>query len=144
MSIAENKAAARRYVEAHSAVPRTFDVLDEVADPDVTWKSPGWPEIHGLENLKKHLGSMYRSAADFETTVDAMVGEGDEVVVRWTASLTTSGPLPLPIDIAVPAGKTVTWSGVSIFRLRGGKVVEERVLMDWLAVLRQLGALPAL
>jgi predicted ester cyclase len=37
----------------------------------------------------------------------------------------------------------VTWSGITIYRLRDGKVIEERGEEDALALLRQVGALPA-
>jgi predicted ester cyclase len=38
-----------------------------------------------------------------------------------------------------PTGKQVTVSGLSLFRLSGGKIVEERANWDTLGMLAQLG-----
>jgi predicted ester cyclase len=39
-------------------------------------------------------------------------------------------------------GKSVTWGATVIFRFEGGRIAEEWVNRDELAVLRQIGAVP--
>ena len=42
-----------------------------------------------------------------------------------------------------PSGKRATWSGTSIFRLAGGKIVELWVESDSMSMMQQLGVIPA-
>ena len=46
--------------------------------------------------------------------------------------------------MGIPAtGKRVTFSGITINRVSGGKVVEDRTNFDQLGLMQQLGAIPA-
>jgi predicted ester cyclase len=42
-----------------------------------------------------------------------------------------------------PTGKPVTWTGITIYRLADGKIVEEKGKEDSLGLMQQLGAIPA-
>jgi predicted ester cyclase len=42
-----------------------------------------------------------------------------------------------------PTGKSLAWTGITIYRLAGGKVAEERGEEDALGLMRQLGVIPA-
>ena len=42
-----------------------------------------------------------------------------------------------------PTGKPVTGSGVGIFRIADGRIVEDFVQEDTLGLMQQLGAIPA-
>jgi steroid delta-isomerase-like uncharacterized protein len=67
-----------------------------------------------------------------------MIAEGEKVVARWTCRGTHRGHFP-----GLPAtGKTVQWSGMTIYRIVDGKVVEEKGEENVLGLLRQLGVLP--
>ena len=61
-------------------------------------------------------------------------------VLRWTFSGT---PVREFLGI-VPSGKQVTVTGINVYRIAGGKVVED--LVNWGASgwMRQVGALPQL
>lgn len=68
----------------------------------------------------------------------AVIGEGEYVAARWKGQATQTGTLG-----AIPAtGKPVTWMGMSMFRVVGGKVVEEIGEEDALSMLEQIGAIP--
>jgi steroid delta-isomerase-like uncharacterized protein len=78
-----------------------------------------------------------RAFPDLEWRVDLVLGDGDLVAARWTASGTHTGAWG---DVA-PTGKHVTFSGVNIFRFGdGGKVVEIWNHRDDLGLKEQLGA----
>ena len=67
-----------------------------------------------------------------------MIAKGDKVVVRWTLHGTHTGEFwGVP-----PTHKVITYSGINIWRLRDGKIVEEWGSMDMLSVLQQLGLVP--
>lgn len=65
---------------------------------------------------------------------------GDKVIERTTAGGTHKGEFN-----GIPAtGKRVEWTEIHIYQLANGKVVELWSEIDFLAILMQLGAIPAL
>jgi len=60
------------------------------------------------------------------------------VVLRWTAQDRHTGEL-LGIP---PTGKQVTFTGITIYHLAAGKIVEERGEEDALSFMQQLGVVP--
>src|SRR6266511_1427028 len=78
-----------------------------------------------------------RAFPDLEWRVDLVLGDGDLVAARWTASGTHSGAWG---DVA-PTGKHVTVSGGKSFRVGdSGKVVEIGKHRDDLGLREQIGA----
>ena len=58
--------------------------------------------------------------SQFHVTTEGLIAEGDQVVERFSFRGTNTGSL-----MHAPAtGKTVTFSGVSVFRIAHGKIVE--------------------
>ena len=63
------------------------------------------------------------------------IAEGDKVVARLTARGTHQGLFRgIP-----PTGRVVTWTGIRIFRIAEGKIVEHWANWDDLSLLKQLG-----
>jgi len=77
---------------------------------------------------------------DLKLTVDDTVSERDKLVVAWTMTGTHKGEF-----LGVPAtNKKVTFSGITINQIAGGKFIESTVIWDGLGVLKQFGIpLPA-
>jgi predicted ester cyclase len=65
-----------------------------------------------------------------------VIGEGNYVVGRWTATGTHSGPWG-SVD---PSGRRATFSAVNIYRFENGKVVEIWNHRDDLGLAEQIGA----
>jgi steroid delta-isomerase-like uncharacterized protein len=83
------------------------------------------------------IAAEFRAAfPDLRMTVDLIVAEDDLVAARWTTSGTHTGPWA---DVA-PTGAQVTFSGMNVFRVREGKVVELWNHRDDLGVMEQVGA----
>lgn len=77
-----------------------------------------------------------RAFPDLRWRIDLLMGEGDLVAARWTASGTHMGPWA---SIA-PTGRRAEFSGVNIFRFgSAGKVVEIWNHRDDLGLSEQLG-----
>lgn len=76
---------------------------------------------------------------DWSVTIDDIVAEGDRVVVRniWRGT-----HLGVWRGIA-PAGRIVTYTGMVMWRLADGKIVERWASIDRLSILHQLGAIAA-
>lgn len=138
--ITKNIITARRYVEGDPKEGRDNVVVwDEICAPDIVMKGgAGYGEIYGLENLKKVVGALH-NAATRVITIEETIAEGDKVAVRYTVTVTAKVSQTLPGGISVPAGKTFSMSGISIIRLRYGKVIEEDAWADWQSVVQQLG-----
>ena len=139
MSTDENKAIARRFIQAWSA--GGIGIIDELAAPDITVAYTHYPEpIHGAESFKQMLTQTFASFPDMRITVDELIAEGDKVAVRWTYSGTHQGEEVFGIP---PTGKEVRVSGITVYRIADGKVVEESGLVDAFSLMLQLGAVPA-
>ncbi|TME14414.1 MAG: ester cyclase [Chloroflexi bacterium] len=135
----ENMALVRRYAEEGWG-KKNLAVMDELVAPDMVDHNPiGMMDQHqGAEGVKRTILSLQTAFPDFSLTIEEMLADQDKVALRWTIRGTHQGTL---MGIA-PTGKAVSWSGVNIFRLTGGKIVEESGMADIAGLLQQLGALP--
>ena len=134
----ENKAIARRFVEEgfNKGNPA---LADEIIASNFVNHDPGTPPLPAGPEGYKQLVTMYRTGfPDIQLTVENLIAEGDKVVSRWTARGTNTGALG---DIS-PTGKQFTVTGISVFTIAGGKVVEQRTNWDTLGMLQQLGVIP--
>jgi predicted ester cyclase len=68
--------------------------------------------------------------------LDLLIAEGDLVAARWTTEGTNTGPWAG----RPPTGRRARFSGVNIFRIADGKVVELWNHRDDLGLAQQLGA----
>lgn len=75
---------------------------------------------------------------EVETTIADLIAEGDRVVLNWSTSGLHSGPY----GTHAATGRRIVMTGIDIFRLADGKIVEAWSLWDGLDVYRQLGLLP--
>jgi steroid delta-isomerase-like uncharacterized protein len=134
----ENKRLVRRaYEEIRSR--GNLEVADEIFAPDYTGHDPTAdpPEVRGPEGFKKQTAGYRAIFPDLRFSIDSMVAEGDEVVVRWTATGTHQGSLAGE----PPTGKKVTVTGFGSWIVRHGKIAEHWGVIDLMGLLRQIGAL---
>lgn len=134
MSVDENKALARRFIQVWA--PANLSVLDELAAPDITVIYPVLGEpVRGAAAFKQLLAHFHAACPDAEISVQEQIAEGDSVVTRWRVSGTHRGEL---LGNS-PTGRSLAWTGITIHRLVGGRVVEERGEEDALGLMRQIG-----
>jgi predicted ester cyclase len=144
MSTEQNKAVVRRYFEGDHDGRDNVAVWDEICDHGMTVFGAGLPEpVKGLDAVKQFTTAIHSAFSDFGLTVEDLIADGDRVAARWIMRGTHSAPLALPGLSLPPTGKKIAVSGISICRLAGGKLVEERVEGDWMGMMQQLGAIPA-
>ncbi len=92
----------------------------------------------GLDGLKDRL-TMLREGLAPHFTIEDVISEGDKLVVRWTNSGTHVGDF-----LGIPAtNKRFSVAGIDIYRLVDGKLAEHWHVVDQLAMLQQLGLIPA-
>jgi len=106
--------------------------------PDYVDHTPSVIRRQGATEGMRHVFAfLQRAFPDTRHTIEDLVAEGDKVVVRQSARATHTGELfghP-------PTGKVVTMSGITIYRLRNGQIVE-RWAEHGLGILEQLGITP--
>jgi steroid delta-isomerase-like uncharacterized protein len=136
MSTEENKAIVRRYQEAYNT--NNLDALNEIVASDFVSHSlaPGLPA--GLQGGNLMHQMAMAAMPDYHISNEDLIAEGDRVVARFTMTGTHTGAefLGLP-----PSGRQITMTGISIFRLANGKIVEHWANEDALGLLQQLGAM---
>jgi steroid delta-isomerase-like uncharacterized protein len=137
MTTNENKAIAVRFGQVWGK--GDMSIVDELASPQLRVSYPLMPApTEGIAAFKEVLKMVHRAFPDLEIEIDEPIAEGDRVAARWTMRGTHEGDMMgLP-----PTGKRVVWSGITIYRIKNGKVVDEMGEEDGLALLRQLGVIP--
>jgi steroid delta-isomerase-like uncharacterized protein len=134
----QNKDIVRRYREIHNT--NRLDQLDQIMAPDLISHSmfPGLPAgITGAKASHQFLVSIF---PDNKTQTDDLIAEGDKVVERWTNTGTHTGE---PFLGAPASGKKFSVTGISIYRIANGKIVEHWGEFNSSTVAQQLGLMPA-
>jgi steroid delta-isomerase-like uncharacterized protein len=132
----EKKAVVRRFYEAFGA--RDVESLEAVLAPDLVAYTHGQP---GGQNKEEQLQTIAMWNDSFETRFDVeeQIAEGDKVVTRVTMHAVHNGD---PFMGVPPSGKEIVTGGVSIERIRDGRIAHRRVQSDWLGMMQQLGLVP--
>ena len=141
MSIEENKATVRRAIEegwnqGHVAV------FDELNAPNFINHDPGAPGVRTKDDYKRWVTESRSAFPNLQITIEDLIAEEDQVVMRSTFRGTHTGDLVTPMPLPA-TGKQVTGTGITIVRLAGGKAVEVWTQRDTLGFLQQLGVIPA-
>ena len=135
MSIDQNKAIARRFVEEIFERGST-EAVDEFVAPDFVGHT--WGNAKGPDGLKAAMARIANALDDVSFRIDDVIAEGDRVAVRLTARARQVGEF-----MKMPAsGKSYEIAEIHIFRIRDGKVIEHWHQFDQVGMMRQLGAMP--
>jgi predicted ester cyclase len=139
VSLEENKAIVRRYREIYNT--NQLDQLGEVLAADFTPHTllPDVPRtLAGIKMV--HQGTL-AAFPDLRTTTEDLIAEGDKVAERWTQNMTHTGIAMFGAPAG--SGKKIKTTGISIYRIANGKIVEHWANMDFVGVLQQIGAMPS-
>ena len=136
MSVDDNKALVRRFYEEVWDRGNTDFAFAVFADDYVRHDLRATNALPGPEGQKKIADDFRAAFPDLRCAVDLIVGEGDYVVGRWTATGTHSGRW----GAVEPTGRQAAFSGVNIYRFESGKVAEIWNHRDDLGLAEQVGA----
>lgn len=138
MSIETNKAVVMRWQKMWYPQTDLGDLEEFIAADFVSHSMP--PGISSdIAGIRQWVGIFHKAFPDAEGGVDQVVAEGDKVAVRFIGTGTHQGDLfGIP-----PTGKPIRTTGINIFRLEAGKIVEHWNNADDLGVLQQLGVIPS-
>ncbi|MET9618267.1 ester cyclase [Kitasatospora indigofera] len=132
-----HKEAARRLLMD----PPTGDmsVLDELLAQDYCDHDPTMDgDTVGPAAVKRMIEG-YRTAFDFTFDIQSQIADRDQVATRWMWRGTHIGEY---MGMA-PTNKTIECAGMTIFRFEDGKAKEGWWSWDAVAMMRQMGMMPA-
>ena len=137
MSTEENKALVRRF-EEEVWNGRNPSRVDQFFAAGHIFRAAGSPPLD-REGHRQMIAHFQDAFPDGRNTSEELLAEGDKVVQRWTFRGTHHGAFQgIP-----PTGKPVTLTGISIWRVDGGTIVESWHELDTLGLMQQLGVIPA-
>ena len=139
MSTTENKRVVGRYLE-EVINGRRLDGADELLTPDFAIDHAGLPgTVRTPAGFKQMIGAFFAAFPDLRGTVEEIIGEGDTVAVRLSWQGTHRGEF----NGIAASGRHFTVTGSAMYRLRGGQIARTWAEFDSLALLQQIGAVPA-
>ena len=116
-----------------------LEAIDEMVADDAVMHGLAEPGAvaRGGAGFKPFVARMRAAFPDVDIRPQQLVEEDDVIVTRWVATMTHQGD-----QLGVPAtGRRVSIDGVTIVRLRDGKIVEAWNHYDQLSLMQQIGAL---
>lgn len=115
-----------------------IEVADELIAADYVHHNPANPMTRDLEGLKQWATMLFIGFPDFHVTTEDLVAESDKVAKRYTVTCTHEGEyMGIP-----PTDNQIAVTGIEIFRIADGKIVESWWSVDYLGMLQQLGVIP--
>lgn len=137
MTVEANKALVRQFLE-EVWNKGNMAKIDEYLSPDFVYHTIPFGLPSSLEGYKQHHNMLWAAHSNIHTSIEDMIAEGDKVVMRFRWVGTHTGEfLGIP-----PTGKQITNTGIIIYRLAGGKIVDQWDEKDLLGVMQQLGIVP--
>jgi ketosteroid isomerase-like protein len=134
-----NKAVVQRYF--HEVLDgKRIDLMPELMRDDVVLHRPGF-DVLGLQAAMARLRATLRDFVAFSSEITGTIADADMVGVR-IAHRARARPHVFRSrvgDVDVPAEQELNWMAIVQFRLQDGKIAEEWVMRDELAMLMQIG-----
>jgi steroid delta-isomerase-like uncharacterized protein len=129
-----NKTLVRRAVAANHGAA---DDAGEIFAPDFVGYMPGRPPMDRA-TMEGFIAEFAAGFPGYTFEIQDQVAQGDLVFNRITWQAVHTGTFAgVP-----PTGRPVELSGINLFKVNDGKIVEQRAELDFLGVLQQIGAIP--
>jgi len=109
-------------------------INDKNFDKQITLISS--PEnVVGIENFKAYYSNYLTGFSDIKFTVIDVFGQGNKIIKHWNFKGKHTGNF-----FGIPAtGKTVNVEGVTLVKMKNGKIAQEQDFMDNWVFMQQLG-----
>lgn len=131
-----SRAVVKRFFE-DVLIGHDLDALAEIASPDILIHPTAMPceaSYFGINGVGGWLEESWKAFPDLTIADYFSVAQGDIVAVRWAARGTSRGNfLMLP-----PTGEVVDYTGVSMYRIEGGRIAEIWETRNTLGIMGQL------
>lgn len=114
------------------------EAIDEmfVADGIAHGLGEAGVDVEGPPGFKPFFEKLRGAFPEFALTIEDTIAEADKVAARWTVQLTHRGD-----HLGIPAtGRQATVTGMSIIRIKDGKIIEAWNNWDIFGLMQQIGA----
>jgi predicted ester cyclase len=138
----DNKAIVGRWFTDFWGKTCNLGVVDDIAAPDMLLQYSLHEPRRGHEDIKAFMTDFRTAFPDlnFWGTAD-LIAERDYVVGQWEGGGTHTGPAFadfLAGDLPTSTGRKMHFTGVTVLKLKDGRIVEEIGLDDGVTALTQL------
>ncbi|MBA2368009.1 MAG: ester cyclase [Candidatus Protochlamydia sp.] len=112
---------------------KNINIIDRLVDSDAVIHSM-LGNFYGPQAMKEVVQAWLKGFPDLEVNNERVISEEDFVSIQWQAKGTHQGEF----KGRSPTGKTVSYSGVTVYRIKGGKIIEYWVYLDMQHLLGQI------
>jgi len=127
----------RRFEHAFRAADQA--TIDELADPGLVDHNPAPDHEQTLAAFKHKVAGFKAIFPDLEEDLQDIIASGDTAATRWVLT----GSLQQDF-MGIPAsGQPIRVEGMNFYRLKDGRVTDIWTQFDGVALMQQLGAVPA-
>jgi predicted ester cyclase len=113
-------------------------ILDELVSVDAASHIAGWDVPVNRLGLKQMIVTLRAAFPDIDCTIEDEIDGGDKLAARWAMRGTHRGSL----FGNRPTGRQIKVPGFIFAHTAGGRIIEEWILIDQVAMLQQLGIIP--
>jgi len=130
----QNKEVVKQVYELYGK--GDFEAFKELYAPEFVYYSPSaTPKPVSIEEAIEFGKIILKAFPDSSWTIEELFAAGDIVITRWIYKGTHEGEfMGIP-----PTGNKVEFGGITIARIKDGKIVESREDYDSLGFMQQLG-----
>ncbi|NHJ31335.1 MAG: ester cyclase [Asgard group archaeon] len=131
-----SRAIVKRFFE-EVLIEHELNALTEIASTNILIHPTAMPceaSYYGIKGTSTWLDEQWKSFPDLTITDYFMIVQNDIVVVRWTAKGTSKGKFL----ILKPSRKAVEYTGISMYRIEEGKIIEIWETRNSFAIMRQI------
>jgi steroid delta-isomerase-like uncharacterized protein len=117
---------------------KKLNAVDELMEANYIHHDVQSPVPKGIDGYKQFVSYYLNAFPDLQFTIDDEIADEQTAVSRWTVTGTHQGDLP-----GIPrTGRRISVTGITIARVRNGKVIESWNNWDALGLMQQLGVVP--
>lgn len=133
----KNKAVVRRFYEAFGA--GDYEALSDVLAVDLAAYAHSATAPATRDDALQGIRMWNAAFADSHYTIEEQLAEGERVATRVTLRAVHSRGEFMGVP---PGGKEIVLSGISIERIKDGRIAERWVSYDNAGLMQQLGLVP--
>jgi steroid delta-isomerase-like uncharacterized protein len=114
-------------------------IFDELCDPGLVDHNPASDAEPTLAGFKQKVAGFKAIFPDITEDLQDIIASGDTVATRWVVTGSQQQEF-----MGIPAsGQTIRVEGMNFYRLKDGRVTDIWTQFDGVAMMQQLGAIPA-
>jgi hydroxyacylglutathione hydrolase len=117
-----------------------LDAIAAAWAPDGHCHVSGQADADSPNGVRAYWAELFGAVPDMRFQVDGLIGEDDQVAVKWSATGTFAGPSSY--QGIEPTYAHLDLEGLDLFRLRDGQILREDAFTDGTTFARQIGLLP--